>query len=161
MDALNLKEYRKSLDVTIKEASEKIGISERTFSWYLNDDNYGDVLKRKGIFESLKENFEITETKGLLSIDKIKKIVSDVLEDYKESVDFCYLFGSYAKGYATEKSDVDLLVATSLTGFAFVGLIEKLRVALHKNVDLLRLNDIKENYKLLKEILQDGIRIYG
>lgn len=161
MDALNLKEYRKSLDVTIKEASEKIGISERTFSRYENDDNYGDVLKRKGIFESLKENFEITEIKGLLSIDKIKKIVSDVLEDYKESVDFCYLFGSYAKGYATGKSDVDLLIATSLTGFAFAGLIEKLRVALHKNVDLLRLNDIKENYKLLKEILQDCIRIYG
>ena len=73
----------------------------------------------------------------------------------------CALFGSYAKGYAGDESDVDLCVCTSLTGLAFVGLIEELRLALHKKVDLLRLSDISDNLDLLKEIMKDGIKIYG
>ena len=76
-------------------------------------------------------------------------------------VDFCYLFGSYAKGYAKEDSDVDLCVSTSLTGFGFIGLHNRLSEVLHKKVDLIRVDTLKDNIELLNEIMKDGIRIYG
>ena len=34
----------------------------------------------------------------------------------KYKVQYCYLFGSYAKGKAKEKSDLNLLVNTDVTG---------------------------------------------
>ena len=71
-----------------------------------------------------------------------------------------YLFGSYAKGYAKENSDVDLCVSTDLTGLRFVGLSGELREELKKKVDLLRLSDIQNNYELINEVMQDGIKIY-
>ena len=53
--------------------------------------------------------------------------------------------GSYAKGKATETSDIDLFVSDSITGLKFYELAEKLRESLHKKVDL----DII--YKTLKD----------
>lgn len=76
-------------------------------------------------------------------------------------IKYCYLFGSYAKGKATETSDVDLLVSTSITGLAFFDLIETLRESLKKKVDLLNFDQLKNNPELLNEILQDGVKIYG
>lgn len=72
-----------------------------------------------------------------------------------------YLFGSYAKGRATETSDVDILVSTSVTGLEFFGLVEELRVELHKKVDVLDKNQLTGNLELTEEILKDGIKIYG
>lgn len=74
---------------------------------------------------------------------------------------FCYLFGSYAKGYAKENSDINLCIATNLSGLKFVGLSGELRESLNKNIDLLRLLDIQNNIDLLNEIMKDGIKIYG
>jgi predicted nucleotidyltransferase len=71
------------------------------------------------------------------------------------------LFGSYAKGKATPMSDVDLFVNTSVTGLKFFGLIEELREALKKKVDLLDRRQIEGNFELTNEILKDGIKIYG
>ena len=76
-------------------------------------------------------------------------------------VEFCYLFGSYAKGKATEKSDVDLLVHTSLFGIDFFGLVESLREKLKKRVDVLDQKQLENNLALTSEILKDGIKIYG
>ena len=89
----------------------------------------------------------------------LKEIVEDTLSHY--DVDYCYLFGSYAKGKAKEDSDVDLLVATDITGMDFFGLAEDLRENLHKKVDLLNLDQLGKNRELLNEILKDGVRIYG
>ena len=82
-------------------------------------------------------------------------------EKYKDMVEFCYLFGSYAKGYAKETSDVDLCVSTSLSGLKYVGLAESLRIVLNKKVDLIRLSDLSNNVGLVSEIMKDGIKIYG
>lgn len=54
----------------------------------------------------------------------------------KYPVDYCCLFGSYAGGKATERSDVDLFIFTELTGLKYFGLIEELRENLRKRVDL-------------------------
>ena len=52
-------------------------------------------------------------------------------------IEYCYLFGSYAKGTANDNSDVDLMVKTDISGLKFYDLIEKLREELNKKVDLL------------------------
>lgn len=44
----------------------------------------------------------------MLSIQQIRKVVTDYFKD--KPVKTVYLFGSYARGEATENSDVDLLV---------------------------------------------------
>lgn len=158
---MNLKEYRKGKGITSKEASIVCGVPLRTYIRYENDDSYGSNLKRDKILSLLKEKYEVTEEKGLLSIEEIKSKVTDIFSKYKDEISFCYLFGSYVKGYAKEDSDVDLCISTSLTGLRFVGLIEELRVSLNKKVDLLRLSDMKNNIELLNDIMKDGIKIYG
>ena len=74
---------------------------------------------------------------------------------------YCILFGSYARGSATEKSDVDILISTEITGLRFFGIAEKLRQELHKKVDLLDTEQLNNNKELLDDILKEGIRIYG
>ena len=76
-------------------------------------------------------------------------------------MEYCYLFGSYAKGKATEKSDVDLLVAMPVDGMIFFELIEVLREQLKKKIDLLDIAQLENNPALVQEILRDGIKIYG
>ena len=101
----------------------------------------------------------IDEERGILKVAFIKEKCAEVFENYE--VDFCYLFGSYAKGRATETSDVDLLISANVRGLKFYGLVEEIRTALHKKVDVLDLNQLKNNLKLTKEILKDGVKIYG
>ena len=60
-----------------------------------------------------------------------------------------------------ETSDVDLLISSDVKGLKFYGMVEKLRTALHKKVDVLSLEQLKDNLELTSEILKDGIRIYG
>ena len=159
---MTLLQTRTHYGLTQKEVATALNIPVRTYIRYETDDNYGDVLKLQMMMQTLQQKFEITETKGLISPEFIHKTLADLFEaKYKSQVDFCYLFGSYAKGYATETSDVDLCVSTSLTGFAFVGLNEDIRNALHKKVDLIRLNHLADNQDLLFETMKDGIEIYG
>ena len=158
---MELKDYRTQVGITIKEASLISGVPVRTYIRYENDNSYGNVLKRKQILSILREKFDITEDNGILSIDRIKECVEEVFSSYKEQISFCYLFGSYAKGYASDSSDVDLCVSTSLTGLSYVGLIEELRQKLCKKIDLIRLNDLSDNFELLSEIMKDGVKIYG
>ena len=89
----------------------------------------------------------------------IQKICKEVFDDYK--VEYCYLFGSYAKGKANERSDVDLLISTETTGLRFYEIAERLREDLRKKVELLDVKQLVNNEKLLNEVLKEGIRIYG
>ena len=159
---MGLKEIRKENKISQLEASLILGIPERTYRRYENDDEYGSDLKRRVFLETLNKHFEVTEEKGLLTVEVIKKRVNELFDyEYSGQIDFCYLFGSYAKGVANEKSDVDLYVSSSLTGLRFVGLIEKLRQTLHKKVDLIRSSELNNNVELMNEILKGGIKIYG
>ena len=159
---MKLKELRNEYNLSQLEAARILGIPERTYRRYETDDNYGSLIKRKMFINMLNERCEITEEKGLLSVQLIKEKVSALFDnEYDGQIDFCYLFGSYAKGLANEKSDVDLYVSSSLTGLRFVGLIERLRQTLHKKVDLIRSSELNNNIDLVNEILKGGIKIYG
>ena len=104
-----------------------------------------------------KLNFK-DEEHGVLTIEQIKRVSQEVFKKY--NVEFCYLFGSYAKGKANEKSDVDLLVSVPLDGLKFFELVEMLRMNLKKKVDLLDFNQLNNNPELTYEMLKDGIKIY-
>ena len=52
-------------------------------------------------------------------------------------MNFCYFFGSYAKGKTTSTSDVAFLISANAKGLRFYGLVEAIRTALHKKVEYL------------------------
>lgn len=159
---MTLKELRKEYKLSQIEVASILNIPERTYRRYELDNNYGSEIKRSMFINTLNEHCQITEEKGLLTVEQIKTKVSQLFNnEYQNQIDFCYLFGSYAKGVANEKSDVDLYVSSSLSGFAFVGLIERLRETLHKKVDLIRTSELENNMQLVNEIMKGGIKIYG
>lgn len=159
---MTLKQLRNEYKLSQVEASKILGIPERTYRRYESDDNYGSSFKRKMFIEILNNQFEINEEKGLLTIEYIKEKISELFDkEYKDQINFCYLFGSYASGKANPQSDVDLYVCSSLSGLNFVGLIEKIRRTLHKKVDLIRSSELVNNIELVNEIMKKGIKIYG
>lgn len=159
---MTLKETRELYHISQATAAITINVPLRTYIRYESDESYGNSLKRQSMIAVLINSYEITETKGLYTIEQIRVIISNLIKsEYKDAVAFCYLFGSYAKGYAKDNSDIDLCVSTSLSGLKFVGLVESFREALHKKVDVIRLSDLSNNVELVNEIMKDGIKIYG
>ncbi len=152
-------EARKSNGFTQKEAAEFLGVSLRSYKSYEIEKEKQNTIKYKYFVEQLNKNSYIDEEHGLQTIEKIKEVVKKILKEY--DVEYCYLFGSYAKNKQKENSDIDLLVSGNVTGLKFYGLVEKLRESLHKKIDLLDLKQLNNNQELLNEILKDGIKIYG
>lgn len=100
---MTLKETRHSYNLSQQEASKTIGVPLRTFRRYESNENYGSVYKRESFIKVLEERYEITEEKGLLDINTIKNKLTILFNgEYKGLISFCYLFGSYVKGYAKE-----------------------------------------------------------
>lgn len=155
----DLKELRNEKKMTQQQVADLVGISLRSYKSYENDENKKDTIKYKYIMEQLSKINYIDEENGILEIDDIVRKCSKVLERY--DVNFCYLFGSYAKRKATPVSDVDLLVSANVKGLKFYGLVEEIRTALNKKVDVLDMNQLNGNIELIEEILKDGIKIYG
>ena len=156
---MTLKELRKEKGLTQAEAAAYLGVSRRTYQCYESNAEIQTGMRYEFILEKLNRYGFIDEDNGVLTVEKIKEICQKILPDYQ--VRYCYLFGSYAKGKATGRSDVDLLVYTEVTGLRFFELAERLREALHKRVDLLDQRQIEKNFELADEILKDGIKIYG
>ena len=154
---MNLKELRKKYKITQKDAASIVGIPYRTYIRYEENSSYVSTYKYKKIYIDLENKLRIDESHGILSIDSIREILIPILKE--KNINYCYLFGSYAKGNPRENSDVDLLVDTSITGMEFFKLVELLRETLGKKVDLLRLSDLQSNNPIVLEILKDGIRI--
>lgn len=156
---MTLKELRISKNITQSDAALLLKVSLRSYKQYENEDSKKDTIKYNYFYNELSKIGLIDEEHGILSLDIIKSTVTNVLKNY--DVNYCYLFGSYARGEATDRSDVDLLISTGVTGMAFYGLAEELRQALNKKVDLLSIEQLNNNLELLNEILSGGIKIYG
>ena len=71
------------------------------------------------------------------------------------------LFGSCAKGTATDRSDVDILVDSGLHGLAFFGLLEDVSSALDRPVDLIDTAQVTPDSEIDREIQKSGVRIFG
>ena len=156
---MSLKELRIAKELTQNQCANYLGIPLRTYIRYENDENKKNSIKYNFMLKKLNEYGFIDEEHGVLTIEQIKNICTSIFSNY--DVDFCYLFGSYAKGKANEKSDVDLLISTNVTGIKFFGIVEELRENLKKKVDLIDIHQLNNNETLTKEILKDGIKICG
>ena len=155
----DLKGLRIEKKLTQKQVSELVGISLRSYKTYENDADKSGTLKYNYIVEELKKINPVDESHGVLGVEDIKRKCTQVFEKY--DINFCYLFGSYAKHKAVPTSDVDLLISANIRGLKFYGLVEEIRNVLHKKVDVLDMNQLKDNLELTKEILKEGIKIYG
>ena len=95
----------------------------------------------------------------MLTLAEIKSAVTKVSKKY--GVKSAYLFGSYARGDATESSDVDILLnAGSITTFDdFYDCHKSLEDELGTKVDLLTMDGINPRfYELIKP---DRISLYA
>ena len=96
----------------------------------------------------------------MLSIVDIKTIVEPIVLNTK--VEKIVLFGSYAKGTASENSDIDLCMISNgaITGLAFYDLKSKIEDAFGMNIDLLPDLDIIPNSPVDRQINESGVVIY-
>lgn len=110
----------------------------------------------------LADDILIIGVKYMYTIDEIKKKVAPVAKKY--NIQKVYLFGSYARGEATEKSDVDLLIEfTKLKGlFALGGVYADLEENFENGVDVvsMRAIDPQRDESFYKNVMKDRILVY-
>ena len=154
-----LKQIRKSLHMTQVDAAKVCGVSRRTYQEYEEKQTQNATFDE--ILAKLKEMGISGKGPALLNVRYIKQKASEIFANYKE-VQCAYLFGSYARGEATIDSDVDIIVvAPKLGGFDFAGLRHDLVKALNKEVDLVNHTTLLQSEKMLRDVLNQGVKIYG
>ena len=96
----------------------------------------------------------------MLTINEIKKVVAPLVKDYP--IRRVILFGSYARGDATEKSDVDLIIDSggTIDSGEFFGLIGDIVKKMPTDVDIFELDEIKKPSRIFDSITNEGVVIY-
>lgn len=91
-------------------------------------------------------------------IQTIKEVVNPIAKEY--GVKRVYLFGSYAKGRATEKSDVDLLIEKGkpMSLLKLSGMRDRCQEALELSVDLVTMSGIEKDFQ--NEIAGTEVLLY-
>lgn len=69
---MTLLETKNKYQFTQEAASTIIGIPLRTYRRYETDDHYGSPIKREAFIRKLEDHCEITEEKGLWTIEEIR-----------------------------------------------------------------------------------------
>ena len=96
----------------------------------------------------------------IYSVDEIKKRFEKVAR--KHEIDEAYLFGSYARGDATKKSDVDFYIRADKirTLFQLGGFYADTKDAMKKNIDVVTTKTTLDgNFE--EEMRKDLVKIYG
>ena len=138
----------------------------------LNKKNDSDILEklensenRQGYIKELIRR-DLRAYGKILTLDSIKALVQPVAKKY--DISKIFLFGSYARGEATEKSDVDLLIEggnyEGLIGY--IGLNNHFEHAIGKKIDLLTVSALEENktesgIRFKKNIDSDKVIVYA
>lgn len=156
---MDIKKIRLSKGLTQNQAAEIVGLSLRTYQNYESGASFRDTFKINNIVRILSDYEKYSETKGILSTKEIIELSEPIFKKY--NIAYAYLFGSYAKSKASEISDIDILISNEVKGFDFINLQNDLYETLHKNIDLLRIDDLKDNHEFLDEVLATGVKLYG
>lgn len=91
------------------------------------------------------------------TIDELRQLIIPVVSRY--DVDRVYVFGSYARGDADEKSDVDFRIdADRLRTFDLCGLMVRLEEALMMPVDVIPTDSMSK--KFADHIRQEEVLVY-
>jgi predicted nucleotidyltransferase len=99
------------------------------------------------------------------TIDEIKERIRPVAEKY--NLPAVYLFGSYARGEADEKSDVDIMVdlrGTSVKGhFEYAGVYLDLTDRFDKEIDMIEEEVVLSgnDKRFAENIRKDMVRVYA
>ena len=89
----------------------------------------------------------------IYTLDQIRNTITPIAEKYR--IPAVYLFGSYARGTATEDSDIDLLIDTTgvnLRGFEWGGLYNDFDEAFEKSIDMVTLHSLDQNVRRQSQI---------
>lgn len=102
------------------------------------------------------------------TISEIQTLIAPIAKKYH--IPAVYLFGSYARGTATEASDIDLLVDTSgttLTSLLSLGALYcELEESLQKPIDLITVSSLQQKAQMPSEqdfretILNERVKLY-
>ena len=94
----------------------------------------------------------------IYTIDRIREIAAPIAASY--NIKSMHLFGSYARGEATESSDLDILIDRGgvKSGFALGGLYADLRDGFQKDLDLVTVQGADREF--LNEIRRDEVLLY-
>lgn len=92
----------------------------------------------------------------MLTISVIRNIISPICQQY--GVKAAYLFGSYARGEATEKSDVDIRIELGRIKSLFTlgGFYVDIKEALRVEVDVI--TEIPKGFE--EELMRDEVVLY-
>ena len=154
-----LRRKRKNLEITQLQAANACGVSLRTYQTYeeknIINATYDDLLKK------LDEMGVLDGSNYIVGIRGIKLACRQLFaKEYPEIV-CAYLYGSYARGEATGKSDIDILVVIDQAmGLKYFGIAEDLKKILHKEIDLQSYEELVDNAPMIKDILVEGIKVY-
>ena len=98
----------------------------------------------------------------IVSVKGIKFACRQLFKEKYPEVRCAYLYGSYARGNATGKSDIDILIVLSKPiGMRFFGIAGDLQEMLNKQIDLQSYEQLLGNPDMLKDVLIEGIKLYG
>ena len=104
-------------------------------------------------------------TNKIYSTYEIKAMISGVAAEY--GIKTVYLFGSYARGQATEKSDIDLYIPAlpDKMGIKYFAMLEKLKEITQKDIDIItddsQFTTPEQKKALFMEINSDKVLIYN
>lgn len=157
-----IQEARKELGLTQIEAAKALNISRRKLQNYeamepVEDDVmnsvYEDILKKLS-------DYVVDENHGFVTFHQIRHAANLVFSKH-EQVKCAYLFGSYARGEQTSKSDIDILVVAEPMGLEYYGMAGEIEDILHKKIDLVSYRQIVGSEDFLERLLREGVKIYG
>ena len=102
----------------------------------------------------------------IYTLDELREKIRPVAEAY--ALPAVYIFGSYARGEATEESDVDILVnneGSNARGLRYFGMYDDFSNALNKKVDIMNTSILKDPEErkrspwIIANVMKDRVRI--
>lgn len=93
----------------------------------------------------------------IYTIDEIRQIVKNLTVKY--DIENVYLFGSYARGDATEKSDIDILIkgGKSFKGGNVFSLGEEIRGKTMKPVDIFEMKELNKGSAFYSRVQSERV----
>lgn len=155
-----IRKKRKELEITQLQAANACGVSLRTYQTYEETNTLNDTYDH--ILERLNEMGVLDGSNYIVGVRYIKQVCRQLFKEKYPEIKCAYLYGSYARGEATGKSDIDIIVVLDKPlGLKFFGIAGDLEELLHKEVDLHTYEQLVDNAPMIKDVLVEGIKIYG
>jgi len=101
----------------------------------------------------------------IYTLEQLSEIIAPIAKKY--NIPAVYVFGSYARGEATEDSDLDILIqdkgSTIKSLFDLGGLHNELNEALQKNVDIVEEGALSQHHMpwFASNLMKERVRVYG